>query len=160
MSAVFCCQLAIPWLRRAGGGRIINISSSTVRHRDEFCHLALYSASKAALELFSVELREEVKRDGIMVSVVSPGPVATGSVANFDPAALAEAMTAWLEKGPMTNGMMQVEVMGESIANCFELPPGVALEFMEVRPGTLVPKALEDEPGGAGAGGGAQGAST
>ncbi|HKY89826.1 MAG TPA: SDR family oxidoreductase [Nevskiaceae bacterium] len=144
-SVVFACQAAIPHLRAAKGGRIVNISSATVRHANEFSHLALYSASKAAMEHFSAELRHEVKADGIMVSVFSPGAVATGSIANFDPAAAAEAMQDWLTKGPQWDGVTQPEVVAEAIAACFELPPGVAVEFMEVRPNMPMPKMLESD---------------
>lgn len=149
LSAVFCCQAALPALRRSGAGRIVNVSSSSVRHDGEFCHLALYSSSKAALEQFTRELRAEVKKDGVMVSLVSPGPVATGSVANFEPEALREAMAAWLDKGPTSDGLMEAGVVGEAIAHCFEYPPGVALEFMEIRASVPTPKALEpraDDP--------------
>ncbi|AXQ28152.1 SDR family oxidoreductase [Solimonas sp. K1W22B-7] len=145
LATVFACQLAIPRLRKTGGGRIVNISSATVRHDNEFAHLALYSASKAAMDKFSQELREEVKKDGVLVTVFSPGAVATGSIANFDPAALPEAMGAWLEKGPKFDGMTTADVIGEAIAGCFEFPAGVAVEFMEVRPQMLTPKLLENE---------------
>src|SRR5262249_50040809 len=144
-SVVFGCQAVIPHLRAAKGGRIVNISSATVRNPNEFSHLALYSASKAAMEHFSAELRHEVKADGIMVSVFSPGAVATGSIANFDPAAAAEAMQDWLTKGPKWDGVTQPEVMAEAIAACFELPPGVAVEFIEVRPNMPMPKMLESD---------------
>ncbi|MGH8445282.1 MAG: SDR family oxidoreductase [Solimonas sp.] len=145
ISAVFACQLAIPRLRAAGGGRIVNLSSASVRHDNEFAHLALYSAAKAALDHFTTELRGEVKRDGIMVTLFSPGAVATGSIANFDPAALPDAMAAWLEKGATFDGATQADVVGEAIANCFELPPGVAIEFMELRPNIPTPKLLESD---------------
>ncbi|WP_020649911.1 SDR family oxidoreductase [Solimonas variicoloris] len=145
LSAVFACQLAIAPLRAAGGGRIVNLSSASVRHDNEFAHMALYSAAKAALDQFTRELRGEVKRDGIMVTLFSPGAVATGSVANFDPAALPEAMAAWLEKGPQFDGAVQPDVVGEAIANCFELPPGVAIEFIELRPNVPTPKLLESD---------------
>ena len=107
VSAIFACQAAIPHLRAAGGGRIVNISSSTVRHANEFSHVGMYSASKAALEHFSRELRHELKADRIMVTVFSSGAAATGSVANFDPQALAEAMQDWLGKGPIFDGALQ-----------------------------------------------------
>ena len=107
VSAVFACQVAIPLMRAGGGGRIVNISSSTVRHENEFSHLGMYSASKAALEHFSRELRHELKGDNIMVTVFSPGAAATGSVANFDPQALQEAMQDWLTKGPTFDGALQ-----------------------------------------------------
>lgn len=145
LSVVFGCQAAIPHLRKAGGGRIVNLSSATVRNDNEFSHLALYSASKAATEHFSRELRHEVKADGIMVTVFSPGAVATGSIANFDPAAAGEAMQDWLTKGPKWDGVAQPEAIGEAIAACFELPPGVAVEFMEVRPNMPMPKMLESD---------------
>ena len=144
-SALFGCQAAIPHLRKAGGGRIVNISSATVRHDNEFSHLGLYSASKAAVEHLSKDLRHELKADKIMVTVFSPGAVATGSIANFDPAAAGEAMQDWLTKGPQWDGVTQPEVVGEAIAACFELPPGVAVEFMEVRPNMPMPKMLESE---------------
>jgi NAD(P)-dependent dehydrogenase (short-subunit alcohol dehydrogenase family) len=145
VSAVFVCQAAIPRLRQAGGGRIVNVSSASVRHDNEFAHLGVYSASKAALDHLTHELRQEVKRDGIMVTLFSPGAVATGSVENFDPSALGEAMQAWLEKGPKFDGALQPEVVGAALANCFELPPGAAIEFVELRPNMPMPKQLESD---------------
>ncbi len=145
LSAVFACQAAIPLLRAAGGGRIVNISSSTVRHENEFSHLGMYSASKAALEHFSRELRHELKGDNITVTVFSPGAAATGSVANFDPQALQEAMQDWLTKGPKFDGALQPQVVGEAVAACFELPAGAALEFVELRPSIPTPKMLESD---------------
>ncbi len=145
LSAVFTCQAAIPLMRKAGGGRIVNVSSASVRNDNEFAHMAFYSASKAALDHFSKELRHEVKKDNIMVTVFSPGAVATGSIENFDPVAVGEAMQAWLEKGPKFDGAMQADTVGAALAGCFELPPGVAIEFMEVRPNMVTPKQLESE---------------
>ncbi len=145
LAAVFACQVAIPLLRAGGGGRIVNISSSTVRHENEFSHLGMYSASKAALEHFSRELRHELKGENITVTVFSPGAAATGSVANFDPQALQEAMQDWLTKGPKFDGALQPQVVGEAIAGCFELPAGAALEFVELRPSIPTPKMLESD---------------
>ena len=145
VSAVFACQAAIPHLRAAGGGRIVNISSSTVRHENEFSHLGLYSASKAALEHLSRELRHELKADRILVTVFSPGAAATGSVANFDPQALQEAMADWLTKGPKFDGALAPETLGEAIAGCFEFPPGAGVEFVEVRPSVPTAKMLESD---------------
>jgi len=145
VSAIFSCQAAIPHLRAAGGGRIVNVSSSTVRHQDEFSHVGLYSASKAALEHFSRELRQELKNDRMSVTVFSSGAAATGSVANFDPAALQEAMADWLTKGAMFDGALQPQTVGEALAACFEFPPGAAAEFVEVRPNVPTPKMLESD---------------
>jgi NAD(P)-dependent dehydrogenase (short-subunit alcohol dehydrogenase family) len=145
VSAIFASQAAIPHLRAAGGGRIVNVSSATVRHPEEFSHVGLYSASKAALEHFSAALREELKRDRIAVTVFSAGATATGSVANFDPAALQEAMADWLSKGALFDGALEPHTVGEAIAACFEFPPGAGAEFVEVRPNRPTPKMLESE---------------
>lgn len=145
-SAVFGCQCALPRLRAAGGGRIVNISSATVRHHNEFAHLAIYSASKAALDHFTEELREEVADDNIMITLFSPGAVATGSVENFDPQALGEAMAAWLAKGPRFDGAIRdARIIGDAIAHCFEYPAGVSVDIMEVKPRIPTPKMLESD---------------
>jgi 3-oxoacyl-[acyl-carrier protein] reductase len=72
----FCCQAAIPHLRRAGGGWIINISS--LAGKNPFPGGAAYCASKAGLNAFSEALMQEVRYDGIRVSYIMPGSVFTG----------------------------------------------------------------------------------
>ena len=71
----YCCQAAIPLLRRRGGGWIINISSLAGRH--SFAGGAAYCASKAGLNAFSEALMEEVRYDDIRVSSIMPGSVDT-----------------------------------------------------------------------------------
>ena len=76
LSGVFyCCRAALPHLRRRGGGWIINISS--LASRNPFANGAAYCASKAGLNQFSEALMQEVRHDGIRVSCVLPGSVAT-----------------------------------------------------------------------------------
>ena len=77
LSGVFyCCRAAIPHMRRRGGGWIINISS--LAGKNAFTGGAAYCASKAGLNAFSEALMQEVRYDGIRVSYVMPGSVATG----------------------------------------------------------------------------------
>ena len=77
LSGVFyCCHAAIPHLRARGGGWIINISS--LAGKNAFAGGAAYCASKAGLNAFSEALMQEVRHDGIRVSYVMPGSVATG----------------------------------------------------------------------------------
>lgn len=145
LGTVFSCQAAIPWLRAAGGGRIINVTSSSVRDLNEFAHLGIYCASKAAVELFTRDLREELRSDGIRVTLFSSGSVFTGSVSNLDTQATEEAYAAWLERGSYYGGSTTPEVMGEAIAQCFEYPPEVAAEFIEVRAGLREPKRMDTQ---------------
>ena len=64
------CQLVLPGMRRAGHGRIVNISS--VGGRIAFPGGGVYSASKFAVEAFSDSMRLEVAPFGVSVSVVEP----------------------------------------------------------------------------------------
>jgi 3-oxoacyl-[acyl-carrier protein] reductase len=71
----YACRAAIPHLRARGGGWIINISS--LAGKNAFVGGGAYCASKAALNAFSEVLMQEVRHDGIRVSSVMPGSVAT-----------------------------------------------------------------------------------
>lgn len=71
----YCSRAAIPWLKKQGGGWIINIAS--LAGRNPFAGGAAYCASKAGLVAFSESLMQEVRFDNIRVSVVMPGSVAT-----------------------------------------------------------------------------------
>jgi NAD(P)-dependent dehydrogenase (short-subunit alcohol dehydrogenase family) len=88
LTGVFYASRAVlPELRKAGGGWIINIAS--LAGRNYFPGGAAYCASKAGLVAFTESLMQEVRFDGIRVSVVMPGSVAThfsGSVPTDDDA--------------------------------------------------------------------------
>jgi NAD(P)-dependent dehydrogenase (short-subunit alcohol dehydrogenase family) len=86
LSGVFyCCHYAIPRMRARGGGWIINISS--LAGKNAIVGGAAYCASKAGLNAFSEALMQEVRHDGIRVSYVMPGSVAT----EFSPGGSANA---------------------------------------------------------------------
>lgn len=69
------CQLVLPGMRRAGRGRIVNVSSMG----GEFTmpYAGIYHASKYAVESISDALRFEVRPFGIDVIVIQPGVVRT-----------------------------------------------------------------------------------
>jgi len=69
-------QLVLPGMRRAGRGRVVNISS--MGGRIVFPVGGYYHASKYAVEAISDALRVEVKPFGIDVVVVEPGLIRTG----------------------------------------------------------------------------------
>jgi 3-oxoacyl-[acyl-carrier protein] reductase len=78
-----CCKAAIPHLRRRGGGYIINISS--LAGSNPFVGGASYCASKAAVDVFTDALMQEVRHDGIRVSCIKPGSVNTDFMGHADP---------------------------------------------------------------------------
>ena len=71
------CHFAVPEMKKAGGGFIINISSLAGKHA--FAGGSAYNASKFGLTGLSEALMEEVRHDGIRVAYVMPGSVNTGS---------------------------------------------------------------------------------
>ncbi|MGD8276948.1 MAG: SDR family oxidoreductase [Gemmatimonadota bacterium] len=80
----YCTRAAIPHLRQAGESWILNIGS--LAGKNAFPNGAAYNASKFGLIGFSEALMQEVRHDGIRVSYIMPGSVATEFAGN-DPAA-------------------------------------------------------------------------
>lgn len=71
---------ALPYMRRQGAGRIVNISS--IGGKVAVPHLVPYCASKFALTGLSDGLRTELARENIVVTTVCPGLMRTGSPVN------------------------------------------------------------------------------
>src|SRR5829696_10126093 len=69
------CQLVLPGMRRAGFGRIVNMSS--MGGNFTFPGGGAYHASKYAVEALSDALRFEVKGFGVGVTVIQPGAIRT-----------------------------------------------------------------------------------
>ncbi len=72
---IHCIQGVAPAMRAAGGGSIVNISSVAGHIPVPF--MAIYSASKFAVNAIGKGARIELKRDNINVLTVCPGYVST-----------------------------------------------------------------------------------
>ncbi|MFF3417873.1 SDR family NAD(P)-dependent oxidoreductase [Streptomyces sp. NPDC002698] len=75
LGAMRICRLALPGMRRRGGGRIVNVSSGL--GRVPWPMGGWYSASKHALSAITHCLRVEMAHAGVRVSLVEPGAFAT-----------------------------------------------------------------------------------
>jgi NAD(P)-dependent dehydrogenase (short-subunit alcohol dehydrogenase family) len=90
---------AVPRLRAAGGGVIVNVTSASLLFPMPF--YAVYRASKAAVAALGETLRAELRPLGIRVLEVLPGPIETDLLAGSDrePEAVAcagyEALARW-----------------------------------------------------------------
>lgn len=71
-NAVSAC---VPAMKRRGGGRIVNISSTAATIGIK--SFALYCASKAAVSMMTRALAAELGPDGIAINAIAPGNTAT-----------------------------------------------------------------------------------
>lgn len=119
LTGVFnCCKAAIPHLRAAGGGWIINISS--LSSTGPFPGGAAYVASKAGVNAFSDALMQELRPDNIRVTTILPGSVATGFSGRD-----ADSGADW---------KLHAEDVAEVVADLLEFPARALPSRIEIRP--------------------------
>jgi len=114
----FCSHYAIPHLREAGGGWIVNIGS--LAGKNAFPGGAAYNASKFGLVGFTEALMQEVRHDGIRVSSIMPGSVAT----EF----------AGPNAGRGDEWKIQPEDLGQIVLDLLDTPARTLPSRIEVRP--------------------------
>lgn len=140
LGTVFCCQAAIPRLRGRPNPRIVNISSASAWHYDEMAHLSIYASTKAAVERFTRDLRQELQADGIGVTCLRPGSAWTHFADGWDPGKIERGFRAWFNTGPYMDAGMEAGHVADAVAHVLGYPAGVAVDLLEVRPNQPVPK--------------------
>jgi 3-dehydrosphinganine reductase len=70
LGTVHACRTVIPWLVARGRGHIVNVAS--LAGLMPIAGYTGYAASKAAVIAFSTALQEEMRSNGVMVSVLCP----------------------------------------------------------------------------------------
>ncbi|MCA8928205.1 MAG: SDR family oxidoreductase, partial [Alphaproteobacteria bacterium] len=117
------CKAAIPALRRAGGGAIVNVASID-GIRGNFSHIA-YSASKGGVVALTRSLAMDHAEENIRVNAVCPGTVNTPLVASmlWNFSSHEEALEAARRKHPMGR-IAEPEEVGSLIA--FLAGPGAS----------------------------------
>ncbi|HEY7742356.1 MAG TPA: 3-oxoacyl-ACP reductase family protein [Burkholderiales bacterium] len=71
LGVFLCCRACVPHMRKAGGGRIINLASGAPLKGVPL--LLHYVSSKGAVIAFTRALAREVGKDGITVNALAPG---------------------------------------------------------------------------------------
>jgi NAD(P)-dependent dehydrogenase (short-subunit alcohol dehydrogenase family) len=113
----YCTREAIPRMRKRGGGYVFNVSS--LAGRNAFPGAAAYCASKHAVNGFSEALFQEVREDGIRVTYLMPGSVATEFGRGAD------AKAGWA---------LQPEDVGEMVVDLLRTHPRAMHSRVEMRP--------------------------
>lgn len=120
LSGVFyCCREAIPLMRKRGGGYIFNISS--LAGVNPFAGGSAYNASKYGLNGFSEAMMQDIRYDGIRVSYIMPGSVATDFAAD----AGSKAREAW---------KLQGEDVAKAVIDLYKFPGHALASRIEMRP--------------------------
>jgi NAD(P)-dependent dehydrogenase (short-subunit alcohol dehydrogenase family) len=138
---VLTCRAAIPLLRAAGGGDIVNTSSESTL--DPFPMLSMYVSTKAALEAFSRTLMTEVQDDDIRVTVLVQGVAADGDGStdwSWDPEHSETAYAIWTERGYLAKVRGRAGSPGQSVEDIADVhvyvvtrPRGQKLDTIHVR---------------------------
>jgi 3-oxoacyl-[acyl-carrier protein] reductase len=83
LSTIRLTNLCLPYLERSGHGRVINITSSTVREPAD--NLALSNAVRPGLVGWAKTLAREVGPAGVTVNSIAPGRIDTARIAEVYP---------------------------------------------------------------------------
>jgi NAD(P)-dependent dehydrogenase (short-subunit alcohol dehydrogenase family) len=140
LGPIYTCRAAIPLMRAAGGGDIVNTSSEATI--ESFAMLSMYAVTKAGLEALGQALRTEYEKEEIRVTTLVQGVAAGeggGSTGwEWDPGHSEVAFQRWDEDGIMRrisgkHGAQQVEHVAEVHLFIVTRPPGQKLDVVRAR---------------------------
>jgi NAD(P)-dependent dehydrogenase (short-subunit alcohol dehydrogenase family) len=117
--AFYCSREAIPHMRRRGGGYIFNISS--LAGINPFAGGSAYNASKFGLNGFSEAMMQDVRHDGIRVSSIMPGSVAT----DFGAEPGSQPKESW---------KLSAEDIAKAVVDLYHYPRSSLASRIELRP--------------------------
>ena len=118
LTGMFLCTRAALPLMHAGGTIVNNLSVAAIQ---PFAGMAAYNASKYGALGFTNVLREELRKQGIRVLALIPGPTDTEIWDQFWPQAPRDRMVS-------------VKTVAEAVLHVVTLPAGTTIEEVRVRP--------------------------
>jgi 3-oxoacyl-[acyl-carrier protein] reductase len=118
-SIFYCCREVVPIMRQRGGGHIFIISSLLAIHG--IAGGSAYCASKFGVNGFGDALMQDVRYDGIRVSTIMPGSVAT----DFGGAAGSNLHEPWKLSG---------KDIATAVLDIYRYPGAALVSRVEVRP--------------------------
>ncbi|MBP8671735.1 MAG: glucose 1-dehydrogenase [Sphingomonadaceae bacterium] len=110
----FCVQSALPWFRKQGGGKVINLSS--IAGVDAFPNCPAYCASKGGVSLLTKALASELASENINVNAIAPGNVATPINAHLRGPGHEDYIALMSSRTPTGRAFMDVDDMTGAVA--------------------------------------------
>ena len=135
LGPAYASSAAIPYLRAAGGGDLVFISSESIRM--PYPYLTLYASTKGGLESLAAGLRAELREQGTRVTVLRSGAVASGG--NLSEAWPADRkddfMATAMKMGHVcfTGTPALPESMAQTLLAVLSLPRDVNVDLVEAR---------------------------
>ena len=134
LTGVFnCTRAAVPPMKEARAGRIINISSTAGQRGEAFC--SHYAATKGALISFTKSLAVELAPHGILVNCVAPGWVVTDMTRDDLLGARRESI---LQTIPLSRAGTPDEIAGAVLYLASDLSTFVTGEVLNVNGGAVL----------------------
>jgi NADP-dependent 3-hydroxy acid dehydrogenase YdfG len=124
---LYCTHAALPIMREAGGGHIVNVSS--VGGKVVGTYSGVYSLTKFGLGAFTEALRRESIAAGIRVTLVVPGSTATELRSHTREEVLAETVHAFAGVTPLDPADIAA-----AIVSALAQPPNVSVSEIVLRP--------------------------
>ncbi len=135
-SLVAACSAAVPHMRKAGGGNIVNVTSVAARTGGG-SGAVMYAAAKGFVSTFTHGLAKEVVKDRIRVNAVSPGVIETPFHERYSTPAMLESFKATI---PMNRLGTAEECAGAFLYFASDALSGfVTGQILEVNGGQVMP---------------------
>jgi NAD(P)-dependent dehydrogenase (short-subunit alcohol dehydrogenase family) len=135
LGPIYTTRAAIPLMRKAGGGDILNVSSEVTL--DDLPMMTLYSSTKRALDGFTKTMTKELKPEGIRVTLVVMGNVAGTSFGdNFAGNEREASRDLWVKDGYLTRvagEKMESAWVADAIYYAATRPRGMMMDVIHTR---------------------------
>jgi NADP-dependent 3-hydroxy acid dehydrogenase YdfG len=129
LGLLYCTHAALPLMREAGRGHIVNISS--VAGRSANAGSAVYNLTKFGVGAFSEALRQEVSPAGIRTTVIEPGFVDTELQGHNEHPAVREGIEQMRQALPE---VLQADDIASAILYAVSQPQRVDINEVLIRP--------------------------
>ena len=130
LGVLYATHAALPHMRAAGSGHIVNLSS--LAGRVPSAGYGVYSLTKAGVAAFSESLRQETLDGNIRVTIVEPGATDTELLSHNT-----DAVQQQTNDSLDGVALLQSEDIADAIVNALQQPSHVSINEVLVRPSLL-----------------------